>query len=137
MDAAGRPLGPAEERPNTITEGGRAWIGQRIQSNSPPANTISYLAVGTSTVAPNATQTALLGEVARKAIGTIITTTLTGPSPYFTCLVSFATNEAIGVLAEMGLFNSASGGTMIGRLTFTTQDKTTTNLFHATYNVSV
>ena len=135
LDANGTPLHDPVTVKNMVVEAGRAWMGKRIQSNSPPTDTINYCGLGSSTTAANATQTALLSQLLRKTIGTIVTTNLTGADPYFSCLTSFGTNEANGVIAEVGLFTSSSGGTMFCRGLITSVTKTTTNTFSVTYDV--
>lgn len=122
---------------NTIVTSGRRWVLESIQSgNSATAETIQQLAVGTSTVAPVTGDTALNTENTRKAVGTWDSAELTSNPPSWQAQVSFATNEANTTLGEVGLFNSSSGGTMLGRVTFTTIDKTTSNTLSISYTIS-
>ncbi len=125
------------ETHNVIVTSGRAWVLQQICSSMiSTAQTINNMAVGTGTTAPATSDSALGGESLRKSIGTFTTTNLTSNPPSWLAAVSFATNEANTTLGEVGLFNSSSGGTMLGRATFTTINKTTSNTLSISYTVS-
>ena len=123
--------------PNQIVVGGRKWVLQQLASSEMnTALSIGYLAVGTGTVSPATSDSALGGESLRKAIGTFSTANLTANPPSWQAAVSFATNEANTTLSEVGLFNSNSAGTMLGRATFTTLNKSTSNTLSISYIVS-
>lgn len=122
---------------NTVVTTGRAWVLNNIQSgNSATTQTLQQLAVGTGITAPATSQTALVSEAARKAIGTFDNTNLTSNPPSFQAQVSFATNEANTTLGEVALFNSSAGGTMLARSTFSTIDKATSNTLSISYTIS-
>lgn len=125
-------------RKNTVVTAGRRWVLERIQSASPPATTIKYMAVGTGTQSLGTDDTALTSEVAgsRTDIGTMTTTNLTSNPPSWAAQTSWATNEAVSTLGEVGLFNSSSVGTMLARATFNTIDKETSNTLSITYTIS-
>lgn len=126
------------ETHNVIVTAGRAWVLQQICSSAiSTAQSISYMAVGTGTSnAPATSDAALQSENTRKAIGTFTTANLTSNPPSWLAAVSFATNEANTTLGEVGLFNSSSSGTMLGRATFSTVNKTTSNTLSVSYTVS-
>lgn len=122
---------------NVIVTAGRRWVLQQIASSEiATAQSISHLAVGTGTTAPATSDSALGGENLRKAIGTFTTANLTSNPPSWLAAVSFATNEANTTLGEVGLFNSNANGTMLGRATFSTINKTTSNTLSISYTVS-
>jgi len=122
---------------NTIVTAGRRWVLQQIASSDmATAQSISYLGVGTGTAAPATSDTALASEVTRKAIGTFSTANLTSNPPSWQAQVSFATNEGNSTLGEMALFNSSANGTVLGRATFSTINKTTSNTLAVSYTVS-
>lgn len=122
---------------NTIVTAGRRWVLQQIESaDIATAQSISYLGVGTGTAAPATSDTGLASEVTRKAIGTFATANLTSNPPSWQAQVSFATNEGNSTLGEMSLFNSSAAGTMLGRATFSTINKTTSNTLSVSYTVS-
>ena len=115
---------------------GRAWVlGQLETVNQATAQTISYLAIGSSTVAPTTADTALGVEVTRANILTFVTTGLTVSPPSWQAIVSFATNVANTTLAEVGLFNSSAVGTMLAHATFTSFVKATSNTLSISYTI--
>lgn len=137
QDALGNPVGPRIVHNNTIVTVGRRWVLNNIYSGgASSAEVISHIAVGTSTTAPATSDTGLGSESTRIAIGTWTTSNLTSNPPSWRAEASFATNQANTTLGEMGLFQSSSGGTMLGRATFSTIDKTTSNTLSVSYTVS-
>lgn len=122
---------------NLLVTAGRAWVlGQLETVNQQTAQTISYLAIGSGTTAPTTADTALGLEVTRQQILTFSTTLLTANPPSWQAQVSFATNIANTTLAEVGLFNSNVGGTMLGHATFTSFVKATSNTLNISYTIS-
>ncbi len=122
---------------NTIVTAGRRWVMEAIYSGGPAtAQSITHLAVGTSTTAPATGDTGLGSENTRISVGTWTTTNVTSVAPSWRAEGSFATNQANTTLGEAALFNSSSGGTMLGRATFSTIDKTTSNTLSVSYTVS-
>ena len=122
---------------NLLVTIGRSWVlGQLESINIQTAQTITYLAVGSSTVAPVTGDTTLGLEVTRLAIGTFSTTGLTNNPPSWQAQVSFATNQANTTLAECGLFNSSAGGTMLAHATFASFVKATSNTLNISYTIS-
>ena len=123
-------------RKNTVVTAGRRWVLERIQSASPPANFIDSMAVGVSTTSLGTDDTALVDENTRKTMGSFTATNLTSNPPSWAAQVSWATDEAVTTLGEVGLFNSTASGTMLARATFNTIDKETTNTLSITYTLS-
>jgi|SwirhisoilCB3_FD_contig_81_1512082_length_2602_multi_5_in_0_out_0_2 hypothetical protein len=118
---------------NTIVTAGRKWALSRLVTND--ANTLGFIAVGTSTTAPTTGDTGLTSENTRTA-GTLNSGQLTSnpPNVNFTC--QFATNQANTTLGEAGLFDSSSAGTMFSHVTFSTINKTTSNTLSITYTIT-
>ena len=126
-----------ERHDNTVVTSGRAWVLKQIQSvNIVTSQVLSHIAIGSDTTAPASTQTALGLEVTRKSISSIDTTNLTAAPPNEQFQVAFATNEGNTTLAEVGIFNSSSGGTMLARATFASFVKATSNIFNISYNIT-
>jgi len=122
---------------NLLVTVGRSWVlGQLESVNIVTSQTISYLAIGSSTVAPTTADTGLNLEVTRISIGTFLTTPLTSNPPSWQAQVSFATNQANTTLAEVGLFNSSAGGTMLAHATYASFVKATSNTLNITYTIS-
>lgn len=137
----GEPVGERIKL-NTVVTAGRRWVLEKIGSFSNQTNSINAIAVGTSTTAPATSDTALGSEitasVGRKTIGTFTTTNLTSNPPSWRAEVSYATDEAVGTLGEAALFNtsSATAGTMLSRVTFSTINKATSNTLSVSYVIS-
>src|SRR5439155_24472344 len=113
LDLSGLVL---EERlvENLFVTAGRSWILRQLETvNQNTALSISHIALGSVTVAPVSTDSALGGEVLRVAIGTFTTSTLTVAPPSVSFLASAATNQANKTLDEVGLFNTSAAGTML------------------------
>lgn len=121
---------------NTVVTVGRVWILKQLESVHNTTQVINNLAIGSDTTAPSTADSALGGEVLRKTIATFDTTNLTANPPSWQAQVSFATNEANTTLAEAGMFNSNSGGTMINRATFASFVKATSNTLAISYTLS-
>lgn len=122
---------------NTVVTAGRAWVmKQLISAQHATAQNVSHMEIGSGTVAPTTGDIALGGAVTRKALDTIDSTNLTSSTPNWSAQATFATNEGNTTLAEVGLFNSNSGGTMLCRATFTSFVKATSNTFGVSYVIS-
>lgn len=135
-DAKGRPIREINIE-NTVVTAGRRWVLQQINSSQMnTAQSIGYMAVGTSTTAPATTDTQLGSEQDRNAINNFTTSNLTANPPSWRAECSWATNEANTTLGEAGMFNSSSGGTMFNRATFSTINKTTSNTLAISWTVS-
>lgn len=122
---------------NLAVTQGRSWVlGQLNTVNQITAQSLSHIAIGSSTLAPTTSDTALNAEIVRNAIGTFVTSSLTVNPPSLQMLVSFATNQGNTTLAEVGIFNSNGGGTMFSHATYASFVKATSNTLNITYTVS-
>lgn len=74
---------------------------------NPLKGMITYMAVGTSVVAPTLADITLTTEIARKLISV-----RSSASNVFTAQTFFTTSEAIGTLREAGLFGDDATGTL-------------------------
>lgn len=136
-DIKGTPVGPKIVQDNTVVTAGRRWVLENIYSGGPAsAQVISHVAVGTSTTAPATSDSGLGSESTRIAVSNFTTSNVTSNPPSWRAEATFATNEANTTLGEVGLFNSSSSGTMLGRATFATVNKTTSNTLSVSYTVS-
>lgn len=122
---------------NLLVTAGRAWaLGQLITAVHITSQNISHFAIGSSTNAPTTGDTGLNLEVVRKAIDSFVTLGLTNNPPSWSAIISFATNQGNTTLAEAGLFNSSSTGTMLGHATYASFTKATSNTLNFTYTIS-
>ena len=99
-----------------ITNAGKASVAGLILTDIVEAD-YDYLAIGTGTVAPAVTDTALGVETHRVAgTGTLVTTTVTNDTAQLVSIFSgFTGTEAV---TEVGMFNAATVGGMLMRQTF-------------------
>lgn len=97
--------------PNLVVTAGKNWWAARGTSAPPAA--MSHMAVGSGSVAPAAGDTALGGELGRVALSS-----QTAAGNVVTYSATFAAGVGTGSLTEAGIFNAATGGTMLNRATF-------------------
>lgn len=123
---------------NLLVTQGRSWVLGQLESVNSQAQTIGFLAIGTSTVTPTTADTLLGSEVTRVAIGTWVTTNLTANPPSWQAQASFSTAQGNTTLAECGLFNTSTANTitMLAHATFTSFSKTTSNTLTISYTIS-
>lgn len=102
---------------NLVTSAGKEAIASRLISNT--VAPWSHIAIGSGIVAPSASDTTLGSEIttnggARAAATTgLITTDVTNDTAQYTVTFTFTGPVTV---SETGLFNAASGGTMIARV---------------------
>jgi len=100
---------------NTIMNVGKAEISGLILTDI-GGTAFDYLAIGTDSSAPDATESALIAEVYRiAATGSQETNTTTDDTARLTASIAIT---ASNTLQEAGIFNSSSAGTMLARTTF-------------------
>ena len=121
---------------NGITNAGFAQLA--LLAGDASAVPFTYLAVGTSSTDFAATQTALVAEVTdtglERAAATVsrVTTTVTNDTLQ---LVKAWTATGSKTVEEIGIFNDASAGTMLGRALTTSKALTNTDILTGTYQV--
>lgn len=103
-----------EEHNMIVTSGFNLIISSLITSGSGRPNTLGYVAIGSGTTAPNASQTTLVSEQYRKAGSW----TWSAGSKTFTITSSWDKGAVVGSIAESGVFNASSGGSMFDRVVF-------------------
>jgi hypothetical protein len=97
---------------NVVTTVGKEFLASFLQSASaaPATFTCKYIAVGTDATGEAIGDTALGGELARTT-GTV--SYISGQ--LYQVTATFATNSAVGAIAEYGLLSSSSAGTLFAR----------------------
>jgi hypothetical protein len=119
-----------------LTNSGRDHIAQSLvgeavnQFNAANAR----IGVGSGTTAFAATQTALVTQLARKGMDATFPTR-TGNTLTFRS--TFDTTEANGAWEEWGVFNAATGGTMLNRVRETLGTKPSTQTWQFTVTLTV
>ena len=104
---------------NLIVDVGFSFIAQSIGLASGRPNVMSYIAVGTGTMAAATGNTALVTEVLRKAA----TFSHTTGTKVFQFEATFNAGEATGAITEAGVLNAATAGTMLDRVVFAVINK--------------
>lgn len=131
-DAEGNLL-QTEEATNLIVSSGKNVIADRMNS-TPTMAAMSHMAVGTGITAPAVGDTALGAEVAgsRTALGS---TTVAANVITYTC--TFGAGVGTGALTEAGIFNAATGGNMLARVTFSVINKGASDSLTITWTVTL
>lgn len=118
---------------NLIVNAGFDLICDAIGRSSGRPAVISHIAVGTGTTAPAAAQTALVAESARVAA----TYAHTAGTKVFTMTATFPAGTATAALTEAGIFNAASAGTMLDRVTFAVINKGAADTLTVTFTFTL
>lgn len=125
-------LKDAREVDNLIVTTGRDAIIERLDS-SPATAAPSHMAVGTGSTAPAAGNTALGTELDRNAL-----TSNTASGGVLTLVGNWAAGDATNsAIAEAGVFNAASSGTMYSRATFTAINKQAADTLQITWTYTL
>lgn len=131
-DAATGELLRREQKHNLVTLVGRNLIRDFL-NGTPATGTTSHFAVGTGSVAPTANDTTLGAEVLRDVV-----TKRTPDSGKLSVQYYLASTAANGsTLQEAGLFNAASGGTLIARVTYQAIAKTASITVTFTWDINI
>lgn len=101
-------------------------------SNSTQPSPFKYIAVGTGTTEPEATQTGLDAWGMIKE-GTYLHTDGTS---FFTLTAEFGAGEATGALTEAGICNKSSGGAFFDRVVFPVINKGEDDIYSATFKIT-
>ena len=122
---------------NLVVRTGLAYIVSRMKDTS--AGVMTHMALGTSTVAAAATDTALGAEVANGrsvlASTTVVTTTFLNDSLQY--VAAFPAGTATGALTEAGLFSASTGGTMLARTVYPVINKGALDTLTITWKITV
>ena len=132
LDKGGNVL-ETREIPNLVVTTGKTFIAAsmlKTTTNSPLAMT--HMAVGTSSTAPAAGDTALGAEAGRVALGSA-----TSSSNVVTYTATFPAGTGTGALVEAGIFNAASAGTLLCRTTFSVVNKGAADAMSITWTITV
>tara|TARA_A100001037_G_scaffold283540_1_gene289085 strand:+ start:34 stop:486 length:453 start_codon:yes stop_codon:yes gene_type:complete len=116
---------------NLIVNAGLNAILDRLVGTSEAV--MSHMGLGSSSTAAAAGQTALVSQLgSREAIDS---STVTGSSVAYVC--TFEAGDATGTITEAGIFNAASGGTMLCRSVFSSITKGANDSLNVTWTITV
>ena len=103
---------------NLIVDTGLNFICDRMKDNTTEA-VMSHMALGSGATAPTANDTTIESQLgSREALDS---TTVSNNT--ITYVASFEAGDATGAVTECALFNAATGGTMLCRVTFSVVNK--------------
>ena len=103
------------EKHNMIVNAGFAYVYQLLTNQTSRPKAITHIAFGTGTATTTSGMTALANEVYRSTV----TRSWNSSTREITLSGTIPTNSNINAsIAEVGLFNASSGGTMFDRATF-------------------
>jgi hypothetical protein len=125
-------LKDSREIDNLVVDAGKAHIADRL-STTPGGAAMGWMAIGTGATAPAAANTALGTEIDRNA-----TTSITDAANVVTYVGNWAAGDGTNsAIAEAGIFNASSAGTMLARATFTAINKGASDTLAITWTVTV
>lgn len=115
---------------NLVVATGKNYIAQRMTSN----NTVimSHMGVGSGNVAPTTSDANLITQTDRIVLDSSAVT-----SNVITYVTTFPAGNATGTIAEAGIFNAGSGGTMLCRTNFNEVNKGASDVIVITWNITV
>ncbi len=124
-----------QQEQNLVVSAGLAFIASRMKDAT--ATAMSHMAIGTNASAASAAQTTLITEIARVALtsSTIVTTTVTNDSIQY--VASFGPTVGTGAIAEAGLLNASTAGTLLARTVFSVINKGAADTLAITWKVSL
>ena len=121
----------SREIKNLLVSSGLEFICSRMAGTS--ASVMSHMALGSGTTTPAAGQTDLVSILgSREALDST-----TASSNTITYVSSFEAGEGTGAVTEAGIFNAASGGTMLCRTTFAVVNKEADDTMSVTWTITI
>ncbi len=120
---------------NLVVNLGLAFIASRMKDAT--ATAMTHMAVGTSSTAAAAAQSALVTELARVALTstTLVTTTVANDAIQY--VATFGAGVGTGAITEAGLFNAGSSGTMLSRTVFAAINKGALDTLTITWKITI
>ena len=116
---------------NLVVNSGLAFICSRMAGTSPAVMT--HMGVGSGTTSAAAGQTALVSQLgSREALDS---TNASANTIVFVC--SLEAGDGTGAVSESGIFNSASSGTMLARVTFPVVNKQADDTMSITHTITL
>ena len=124
-----------QEVKNLVVDAGKEHVTARLKDNTSDG-VMSHMAVGTSSTAAAAGQTALVTELSgsRTAFDSGFPDTQGTNSIKFE--TTFGEGIGTGALTEAGLFNASSAGTMLARTVFSTVNKGASDTMTITWTIT-
>ena len=117
--------------PNLVVDTGLAYIASRMKDAT--ATAMTHMAVGTSTTAAAAGNTALGTQLGSRVA--LTSTTVTANSTAY--VASFGAGVSTGALTEAGIFNASTSGTLLCRTVFAVINKGGSDTMTITWTITI
>ena len=118
-----------QETNNLVVTAGKNWVADRMND----ANTVmTHMALGTSTTAAAAGQTALVSELDRNAL---TSTTVSTNTVAYAC--TWAAGDGTGAITEAAILDAASSGDMLARTVFSVVNKGAADSITITWTITI
>lgn len=115
---------------NLIVDTGLNFICDRMKDDE---TAMTHMALGSGTTSPAAGNTALESQLgSREALDS---STVTNNQIVY--ISSFEAGDATGAVSEAGIFNAASGGTMLCRVTFAVVNKAADDVLSINWTITL
>ena len=115
---------------NLVVNSGISFIINRMYSSV--ENPMSHMAIGGTFGTPVPSETTLGSEIARVAL---TSTTIVGNSLVF--VATFGAGVGTGLIQEAGIFNAATSGTMLNRVSFGSVNKNSSDTIVITWTLTL
>ena len=119
------------EETNLVVNAGLNFICDRMEGTS--QNVMSHMGVGSSSAAPTAGDTDLGSLLGSREL--VDTTDVSANTIQYSC--TFEAGDGTGGIQEAGIFNAASGGTMLCRTTFDVVNKQADDTMTITWTITL
>jgi hypothetical protein len=116
---------------NLVVTAGKTLVAARLAGGG---SNVTHMAVGTSTAAASASQTALSSELDRNGLTTSGGTASSNTVQY---ACTWNAGDGTGALTEAGLFTASSGGTMLARTVFSVVNKGANDSITITWTITI
>ncbi len=120
---------------NLIVTIGKTYLATWLAAASQSGEFMSYIALGTGTTSPSASDTALETEFAGGGYSRV-QGTLTSSTNTWQNSAIFSPGNGTGAVTEAGLFSASTSGTMFARQTFAAYNKAAGDTLTVTWSVS-
>lgn len=115
---------------NLVVNSGISFIISRMYSST--ENPMSHMAIGGAFGTPVPSETTLGSEIARVAL---TNSSVVGNSIIF--IAEFGAGVGTGIIQEAGIFNAASSGTMLNRVSFGSVNKNSSDTIVITWTLTL
>lgn len=115
---------------NLVVTVGKNFVASRMVGTA--ANVMSHMAIGSSSTAASAGDTALGAELGRVALASGSAT-----AAVVTYTATFPAGTGTGAVVEAGIFNASSAGTMLCRTVFSVVNKGADDAMSVTWTVTI